>query len=267
MAEYTIDELARAAGTNVRNVRAYQDRRLLPAPQRRGRAGVYTELHLARLRLIGQLLERGYSLGNIAELLSAWSKGQDIGQLLGLESAISSPWSNELPSSISAAELGKKFGASPDPQIWRQAIQMGLFEPDGDRFRVPSPRLLEVGAELAKAGVPLAVMLRELALLRDDMERIAQRFVNLFVGEVVDKYGEGQLPPPSEAPRLTEVVRRLRPLVRTAVEVELGRALERVISTALSDRVARVLGQMGSKRGKQKKPLAKALGRVAKGRR
>lgn len=264
MAEYTIDELARAAGTNVRNVRAYQDRRLLQPPQRRGRAGVYTELHLARLRLIGQLLERGYSLGNIAELIGAWTKGQDIGQLLGLESAISTPWSNELPSSIAAADLGKMFGQTPDPQVLRQAVQMGLFEPDGDRFRVPSPRLLEVGAELARAGVPLAAMLRELALLRDDMERVAQRFVNLFIGEVVDKYGEGQLPPASEAPRLAEVVRRLRPLVRTAVEVELGRALERVIGTALSDRVARVLGQMGNKRGKQKNALAKALGRVTK---
>ena len=31
MAEYRIDDLARAAGTTVRNVRAYQDRGLLPA--------------------------------------------------------------------------------------------------------------------------------------------------------------------------------------------------------------------------------------------
>src|SRR3546814_2435836 len=38
--EYTIDELARVAGTTVRNVRAYQDRGLLSPPERReiGRA-------------------------------------------------------------------------------------------------------------------------------------------------------------------------------------------------------------------------------------
>ena len=38
--EFTIDELARVAGTTVRNVRAYQDRALLAPPERRGRAGV-----------------------------------------------------------------------------------------------------------------------------------------------------------------------------------------------------------------------------------
>lgn len=30
--EYSVDELARAAGSSVRNVRAYQDRGLLPPP-------------------------------------------------------------------------------------------------------------------------------------------------------------------------------------------------------------------------------------------
>ena len=37
--EYTIDQLARAARTTVRNVRAYQDRGLIPPPERRGRTG------------------------------------------------------------------------------------------------------------------------------------------------------------------------------------------------------------------------------------
>src|SRR5689334_12317394 len=60
--EYTVDELARAAETTVRNVRAYQDRGLLAPPERRGRSGIYTDSHLSRLRIIGQLLERGYTL-------------------------------------------------------------------------------------------------------------------------------------------------------------------------------------------------------------
>src|SRR5919108_5204360 len=91
--EYTVDELARAADTTVRNVRAYQDRGLLPPPERRGRTGIYTSDHLARLRLIGKLLDRGYTLGNIAELILAWERGQDLRQLLGLESALTTPWS------------------------------------------------------------------------------------------------------------------------------------------------------------------------------
>ncbi|MHB8439272.1 MAG: MerR family transcriptional regulator, partial [Acidimicrobiales bacterium] len=79
--EYRIDELARATDTTVRNVRAYQDRGLLPPPRRQGRVGWYSEVHLTRLRLIGQLLERGYTLANIRELLDAWESGQNVGEL------------------------------------------------------------------------------------------------------------------------------------------------------------------------------------------
>lgn len=92
--EYSVDELARAAGSSVRNVRAYQDRGLLPPPERRGRVGVYFDSHLKRLRLINQLLERGYSSANIKELLEAWEQGRDLDHVLGLtrRSSASGTW-------------------------------------------------------------------------------------------------------------------------------------------------------------------------------
>src|SRR5438270_189052 len=153
--EYRIDELAREAGTTVRNVRAYQDRGLLPPPRRSGRVGLYTDAHLARLRLIGQLLERGYSLGNIAELISAWERGQDIGELLGLEAALVEPWSDEVAITISLVDLNELFG--DDQDALQEAVKLGLLEPEeaGESFRVPSPRLLHAGAELIAAGIPL----------------------------------------------------------------------------------------------------------------
>src|SRR5579862_7107656 len=95
--EYRIDELARLGETTVRNIRAYQDRGLLPPPRRAGRVGLYGPAHLARLRLIGQLLRRGYGLSNIAELLGAWEGGQDLADLLGLEAALTEPWGEQSP--------------------------------------------------------------------------------------------------------------------------------------------------------------------------
>ena len=80
MAEYRIDELARLADTTVRNVRVYQDRGLLAPPRRQGRVGIYSEAHLARLRLIGQLLRRGYTFANIGlyrpEMFDAIAPGE-----------------------------------------------------------------------------------------------------------------------------------------------------------------------------------------------
>src|SRR5207253_5215321 len=122
--EYRIDELAREAGTTVRNVRAYQDRGLLPPPRRSGRVGLYTDAHLARLRLLGHLLERGYTLGNIAELVSAGDRGQDIGVLLGLEAALVQPWSDEQVGSITFEELTALFGDGPE--ALREAVKLGL---------------------------------------------------------------------------------------------------------------------------------------------
>ena len=80
---FRIDDLAREANTTVRNVRAYQDRGLLPAPRRQGRVALYEEEHVARLRSIGALLARGYTLASIKELLDAWRDGRDLGAILG----------------------------------------------------------------------------------------------------------------------------------------------------------------------------------------
>src|SRR6478672_9781198 len=152
--EYRIDELAREAGTTVRNVRAYQDRGLLPPPRRSGRVGLYTDAHLARLRLIGHLLDRGYTLGNIAELILAWERGQDIGELLGLEAELVQPWSDEQPGSISFDDL----------------------------------------TELVAAGIPLDAVLNHARQLARDTDRIAARFVELVVANVFEPYGDRPFP-------------------------------------------------------------------------
>ena len=69
--EFTVDELAQRAGTTVRNILAYQTRRILPPPEKRGRLGVYADKHLQRLLKISRWLERGDSIARIAKRLSA----------------------------------------------------------------------------------------------------------------------------------------------------------------------------------------------------
>ncbi|MGH8454438.1 MAG: MerR family transcriptional regulator, partial [Nevskiales bacterium] len=161
--EYSVDQLARAADATVRNVRAYQDRGLLPPPERRGRAGIYTEAHLARLRLIGQLLKRGYTLGNIAELITAWERGQDLRELLGLESALTMPWSEELPAYFTMPELMKMFGrnlsADAVAAAIRKAVELDVLQADGLRFRAPRPQFIHAGEQLVAMGIPLTELL------------------------------------------------------------------------------------------------------------
>lgn len=240
--EYKIDDLARIGGSTVRNVRAYQDRGLLPPPERRGRTGVYSETHLARLKLIGQLLSRGYTLSNIAELLEAVEKGNDLHQLLGLERAITRPWSDETPAHYSLTELLKMFNAPFSPRILSKVIELGLLEPDGLRYRAPRPKILRAGAELTKAGMPLEDMLTLVGQLRQNVERVADEMIRL-VARLLDHY-DGQLPPPDEIPKLANLIWQLRPLADMAIDSEVSRAMENAINKYLGERVAQVLEHM-----------------------
>jgi DNA-binding transcriptional MerR regulator len=232
MAEYRVDELAREAGTTVRNVRAYQDRGLLPPPRRIGRVGVYDDAHLARLRLIARLLERGYTIANIRELVVAWEHGRDLHEVLGLEEAVTGPWSDEVPGWITADELDELFPDGDDDTIAR-AVELGYLVPESDgRFRVTSPRLLRSGAELVAAGVSLRTVLDLGGLLRGDVDRIAARFVEVIGGELLDT---------TPTPELAAAVRRLRPLAQVVVTAELARAMQHHTLELLGDQLAAAL--------------------------
>lgn len=225
MAEYRIDDLARAAGTTVRNVRVYQDRGLLPPPRREGRAGVYGEPHLARLRLIGQLLERGYTFAHIGEFLEAWQRGRNLTDLLGLEEVLTTPWSDEVDDYISAEELVAMFG-EVSPEDLETALAQELVVQDGDRFRVPSPRLLHAGSELVKAGIPLSVVLGLSAQLARDMEASARRLVGAVADHVVLPATQSY---DASLAEIGALINRLKPLAQLAVDAHLARAMERQV--------------------------------------
>lgn len=247
VSEYRIDELAQAAGTTVRNVRAYQDRGLLPPPRREGRAAVYAESHLARLRLIAELLGRGYTLGNIAELLQAWEGGKDLRDLLGLEVAVAGPWSDEAPAHVSAGDLAGLFGEQASADATRRSLELGYLDVEGDGFRARSPRQLAAAAELVAAGIPLDAVLDLAAELHDEVDRIAAGFVELVTDHVLAP--AGQEIDHADLPRLAELIQRLRPLAATVVDAELARAMERHAQAQLGDRLASLRDHRGVRRG------------------
>ena len=65
----TIDQLAEVTGLTVRNIRAYQSRRLLQAPEIRGRVGYYGQQHVARIELVQRLQGEGFNLQAITALV------------------------------------------------------------------------------------------------------------------------------------------------------------------------------------------------------
>jgi DNA-binding transcriptional MerR regulator len=249
MAEYRIDDLARAAGTTVRNVRVYQERGLLPPPRREGRVGIYSDAHLARLCLIGQMLERGHTFAGIAERIAAWQYGRDPQQALDLEEELTGPWSDELPEYFALGELLRLFGNQMTPELIQRAMDLGIGEWVGDRFRVPSPRLLRVGVELVNIGIAPAVVLDIFEEVRAEIEEIAPLMVRIAVDHVFSGREPGWLPRGEELSQLVILIHRLRPLAQTAVDVLVGQVMERQVHSVLSDRFARVLSESAAGQG------------------
>lgn len=240
-AEYSVDQLAAAAGTTVRNVRAYQDRGLLPPPERRGRVGVYNEGHLVRLRLIGQLLERGYTIASIRELLDAWQQGQGLTHVLGLGDAIVGAWNRVEPTRLEFAELQALFGEALTDANLDRAQELGLVEFAGDALRVLNPRVFAAGVELHRAGIPLAALLELFAMIRETLRPVADGIVRLIVQHLVNPLLSESLPRADELQQLNDQLLRLRPLVEQVVDVELARSLELSANRELGERVGSLL--------------------------
>src|SRR3979490_1506341 len=125
--EYTLDQLPRASGVTVRNIRAHQSRGLLPAPQGRGRTGFYNQEHVARLQLINEMQADGFNLNAIKRILNGMPPGS-AGQVLGLERALRTPWGEEEPEIMEASELVGLVGGADDATA-RKAIRLGILVP------------------------------------------------------------------------------------------------------------------------------------------
>lgn len=233
-AEMTIDELARRSGVTSRNIRAYQERGLLPPPKLVGRVGHYSPGHLARLEHINQLSDRGFSLASIRELFRAWEHGYGLEQILGFEQALAAPWDSEGSIRLTLKEIEERFGS--DITQRERAVQLGILVADGDGYRVPSPRLLDAGMELIAVGVPLDKVLDEAERLRADLDRIAVRFITLYLEHVWAPF-EAAGRPPEQLPQIIDSLTRLRPIANMAV----GPLLSQSMAAKTAEVTARTL--------------------------
>ena len=233
----TIDELARTTGTTTRTIRSYQDRGLLPPPTIVGRTGHYDNEHLARLQVISRLLEERFSLASIAALLQAWETGQSLAQLLGFVEDLAATPDSNVPRRITKADLQDAFPAGHVD--WRErAVELGILHSVSENeWDVDSPHLLEHGAKLVAAGVPVEVMLEEGAELRADCERIAQRFVEMFTTFIWQPFREAGRPA-SELHRVVDYLAVIRPLPVEATSVMLAQAMQRALEKGLAELLA-----------------------------
>ncbi|MFE6862353.1 MerR family transcriptional regulator [Nocardia sp. NPDC057668] len=192
--EYTIDELAREAGTTVRSLRVYHERGVLPPPQVKGRTGYYGADHLNRVHTISRLLERGIKLNGIRELLEAWGRGDGLGEVLGVaDSGPDDASGDERPVGDTVTAIALQERLRDVPNGLARVVALGLFEPlDAINYRVADPALVRLLDQLLALDVSMSEALGELERLNAECDRVARRFFELFNRTVVQAYQESE---------------------------------------------------------------------------
>lgn len=226
--EYRVTELAEKAGITVRTLRFYRERKLIPPPRREGRIAWYNDHHLARLRTITALLERGHTLGGIAELIAAFESGRrDVGELLGLDGLPS--WSEETPVRLTPQALADYFDDEATAENLTVSLDIGYLAVDGDDIVHMSRRLLDTSRALVGQGIPLAAVLAAGREVREHVDAIAETFATLLINHVLaDARERGE--------EIGETVERLRPLAKSVVDAELSMAMDRRLRAGLEER-------------------------------
>jgi DNA-binding transcriptional MerR regulator len=233
--QMTIEELAHASGVAFTTIRLYQHRGLLPPPEKKGRVGYYDASHLARLQLIGELSERGFSLAAINELVDDWQRGRSLGDVLGLESDVATLLQPPPTMRLTPAELMERLsGLAMTGEVMQRAIVLGLVKADGTDF-VVDPTFLEVGSTLIGMGIPAGALLDEYEHLTEVTEALAGRFTALFDDHLWQPFVEAGMPEDRFGP-LSDDLARLAPLAETITTVLLRRALATEASRFLAEK-------------------------------
>jgi DNA-binding transcriptional MerR regulator len=231
--EYRIEELTRLAGTTTRNIRVYRDRGLLHPPLRVGRIALFNDTHLTRLRLITSMLDRGYNIAHVHEMLSAWEQGKNLGDMLGLESAIAGSWASEKPDRMPLADAKRLID---DDAAFDRLVALGAVRIVDDEATVVRPKLIEAFNEIRQYGISIEKLVdihEQTAPLIDEISGI---LVRAGVEHVVTRINPGAaLPPDTEVAELITMLVRFRTQAVSAVSATLAFSIESTIESVVGE--------------------------------
>jgi DNA-binding transcriptional MerR regulator len=182
--EYTLAQLAGAAGMSERNVRAYRERGLVDPPRRHGRRGVYGPEHLAQLRAVRALLARGLSLNEAATALRDSASDRPALELLLTE-----------PTEITAGAGGRlgalmsttvRSLARQRPGAADRLVELGVIQRDGRGRYLVDTGLLARANDLLADGTRVRVLADVGVAAAAGAEQLSRQLVEIARANDVD---------------------------------------------------------------------------------
>ena len=230
-AALTIDQLAERSGISVRTIRFYAGRGLLPAPQLRGRTGLYGPGHLARLELVSELSALGFTLAAIEAQLARLPAEADADEL-ALHRALLTPWVPEQVEEITVDELERRAGRALRPSDLEALEGLGVISRTVDGVRLHGPAMLGQGLEVLDSGLPTETWRRAHAIIERHTTALAEDLMAMFQEEVLQPYRDRGRPA-EERTRLAAALTQLKPITVRGVVTAFGRAVNRTIRERL----------------------------------
>jgi DNA-binding transcriptional MerR regulator len=234
VAEYRLEDLARASGVSARNIRAYRERGLLDPPRRVGRAALYDDYHLSQLNTISQLLRKGYNSAHIMEFFASMRDGADLADILSLQRAVLGP---AKPSS------GRDTAVDIDPQCEevRQLVEYGIAHVVGGKVALLDRAAADILARAPDQMMYLRALLRFLEATEDSVEDLAEAFVASLVELYRARVGADYLPAQDEIDEIKRVVQDYRALGEVVIAARFDEATRRHLAESASGRTAGIL--------------------------
>ncbi|WP_182525017.1 MerR family transcriptional regulator [Nocardioides dongkuii] len=233
----TLDELTARVGMSVRNIRFYTTKGLVPPPLRRGRSGYYTADHVARLELVRELQEHGFTLSAIERYVGA-IPADATPEDIALHRTMLAPWQADAPAELTRAELDRRTGRTLSDEDLATLAALGIaIRGKRGRYQV-SMSQLPVGLGLIDLGFPTEAALAAADVYAAHGRQLAHELNELFRTMVWPVYREAGAAPE----KIQEVVERLKPLSIASLVSAYESAMDETKRERIAERTRRVSG-------------------------
>lgn len=220
----TLEELTTRVGMSVRNIRFYTTKGLVPPPIRRGRSGYYNDSHVARLELVRELQNHGFTLTAIERYVADIpddASPEDI----ALRRTMLAPWQADLPVSMSRHELAQRAGRELSDDEIDTLVALGVVRRRRQGLAVAVSQLTN-GMRLLDLGFPAEVAESARQVFLSHGREMADELEHVIRTRLAPAYDAGM-----DDARLREVLERLKPLsvggLVTAYETSVARVARR----------------------------------------
>jgi DNA-binding transcriptional MerR regulator len=181
--EMTIDRLAQHVSMSSRNIREWQRQGLLPPPTRRGRVGIYTDEHVARIKRVQRLHSEGFPLDLIRRMIDTDTGSET--DIRHLAAEVLAPFSTSGPTTISRAELEDRLGTGAAAQL----AKLGLIaDTDADPLSVRDAETLNLIEGLIGVGLSLERLVATLVEVHAHQRSIAEMILRAYAEDVWEPF-------------------------------------------------------------------------------